>query len=365
LSSVPNSFFVDVCRFEQCESFNISKNLSFEDVLKRARDLFLPEVNTVARLKLVNQSGDPVNNLKQLYDTSSDSSNPFSRGRSATWQGVRVLVGKERFFWPISRNPSNEEDVFWYTLEGHTFGIKPIYDHPRIFEVIDFLSEEECDYLIARATKLKEANHFVESSVGGDDASKKKSYQRTSTQTWIGPGQSNDDEIFARVRRRASQFLKLGLELAEDTQIVHYSDNQHYFGHHDYTPRSSAPQNEYFQGGGNRIATLLYYLNNVPEGGDTRFPLAQDPLPVPKSSADRLYNAEACRVGGLSVVPQKGKAILFYSLEEDGHMDGVIDPLSLHASCPTLIHEKWLANQWFRNKRVKVNGKWHLYDNNW
>ena len=97
----------------------------------------------------------------------------------------------------------------------------------------------------------------------------------------------------------------------------------------------------------------------------SRFPLAQDPLPVPMKLMDKLYSLLACQVGGVSVVPQKGKAILFYSLEEDGHMDGVIDPLSLHASCPTLIHEKWLANQWFRNKRVKVNGKWHLYDNNW
>ena len=55
-------------------------------------------------------------NMKQLYDASNDSSR-----HSLTWQGVQVLVGKERFFWPVSRNPSNEEDdVFWYTLEGHT-----------------------------------------------------------------------------------------------------------------------------------------------------------------------------------------------------------------------------------------------------
>lgn len=33
-----------------------------------------------------------------------------------------------------------------------------------------------------------------------------------------------------------------------------------------------------------------------------------------------LYSNESCESGGLSVGPQKGKAILFYSLLEDGHM---------------------------------------------
>ena len=41
--------------------------------------------------------------------------------------------------------------------------MKPIYDHPRIFEVIDFLSEEECDHLIDRAAQLKKVLLFQSS----------------------------------------------------------------------------------------------------------------------------------------------------------------------------------------------------------
>ncbi len=87
--------------------------------------------------------------------------------------------------------------------------------------------------------------------------------------------------------------------------------------------------------------------------------------PVAEEKAQDLYSRRACEVGGLSVRPQRGKAMLFYSLEEDGHMNGAVDPTSLHASCPTLGVEKWLANQWFRNKRVVINGSPHLYDNDW
>eukprot|EP00008_Paramoeba_atlantica_P013341 CAMPEP_0201481790 /NCGR_PEP_ID=MMETSP0151_2-20130828/6057_1 /ASSEMBLY_ACC=CAM_ASM_000257 /TAXON_ID=200890 /ORGANISM="Paramoeba atlantica, Strain 621/1 / CCAP 1560/9" /LENGTH=315 /DNA_ID=CAMNT_0047864155 /DNA_START=199 /DNA_END=1146 /DNA_ORIENTATION=+ len=315
-------------------------------------------------MNLVNQSGDPVRNLNELYFTSDDIAS--LRGLSSTWKGVRILIGNEHFFWPISRDSSNENDTFWYTLDGQTFGVKPIYDHPRVFEVINFMTNEECDHLTFRALQMKNANKFVESSVGGDDASKKKSNQRTSTQTWIGPGQRNDDAIFVKLRERATKFLKLDPSIAEDTQVVHYDKTQYYNGHHDYTPHYAIPDNKYFEGGGNRMATLLYYLNDVVDGGHTTFPFAQDPLPLPLSEAHKFYSKSACEVGGLSVSPQKGKAILFYSLEEEGHMDGVVDPSSLHASCPTTNHEKWLANQWFRNKRVEVKkGKWTLYDNNW
>ena len=40
--------------------------------------------------------------------------------------------------------------------------------------------------MVRRAQKIKKDDGFVESYVGGDDASKVKNDVRTSTQTWIG-----------------------------------------------------------------------------------------------------------------------------------------------------------------------------------
>jgi len=40
-----------------------------------------------------------------------------------------------------------------------------------------------------------------------------------------------------------------------------------------------------------------------------------------------------------AVKPVKGDAVLFFSL----HIDGELDPLSLHRSCPVIQGEKWSA----------------------
>jgi len=305
-----------------------------------------------------------VQSLGDLYLASQERG--LERDVGETWWGVKILIEDEKFFWPLPKNGSDSgEKYLHYMADGHRVEVKILSNSPRIYEITDFLTEEECDHLIDRARQFKKDKKFVDSSVGGDDSSKSKSEVRTSTQAWIGPAQKNDDPVFARVRKRASEFLGISLNLAEDTQIVHYSEKQQYLGHHDYTPASHIPGNKYFAGGGNRVATLLYYLNDVPEGGDTRFPYAQDHPPYPPELAHKLYSSEACTTGGMQVQPKRGKAILFYSLVEDGHMGGIVDPTSLHAACPAGTQEKWLANQWFRNKRVEVGGKMHLYDNVW
>lgn len=77
-----------------------------------------------------------------------------------------------------------------------------------------------------------------------------------------------------------------------------------------------------------RFATLLLYLNDDMKGGETSFPLWR--------------NAETSNA--LWVKPEKGKAVLFYSILPDGNYD----ELSEHAALPVLKGEKWLANLWVR-----------------
>lgn len=86
-----------------------------------------------------------------------------------------------------------------------------------------------------------------------------------------------------------------------------------------------------------RFATVFWYLTDVDEGGHTIFPRAGGLPPV-------RNHADCSR--GLKVQPQKGKVIIFYSLDASGAMD----PLSLHGACPVgEDNVKWAANKWLWN----------------
>jgi prolyl 4-hydroxylase len=72
---------------------------------------------------------------------------------------------------------------------------------------------------------------------------------------------------------------------------------------------------------------VLFYLNDEGlEGGETAFP--------------RWVNSETS--DSLRVKPEKGKALLFYSMLPDGNMDD----LSHHSSLPVKKGEKLMANMW-------------------
>lgn len=75
-----------------------------------------------------------------------------------------------------------------------------------------------------------------------------------------------------------------------------------------------------------RFATILLYLNEGMEGGATSFP--------------RWQNAETFEE--LKVIPEVGKAILFYSQLPDGNMDD----FSQHEAKKVRDGEKWLVNLW-------------------
>nr|CAN70717.1 hypothetical protein VITISV_029140 [Vitis vinifera] len=88
--------------------------------------------------------------------------------------------------------------------------------------------------------------------------------------------------------------------------------------------------------GGQRVATMLIYLSDNVEGGETYFPMA---------------GSGFCRCGGksvrgLSVAPVKGNAVLFWSMG----LDGQSDPNSIHGGCEVLAGEKWSATKWMRQR---------------
>ena len=105
-------------------------------------------------------------------------------------------------------------------------------------------------------------------------------------------------------------------------------------------------------GAKNRLATVFFYLNNVtdaddkvPGGGQTNFPrAATKEFPTGGPPVRDYFDCSK----GLSVFPQEGKVIIFYSMLPNGEMD----EMSLHGGCDVLDQTatKWSANFWLWNK---------------
>mmetsp|Transcript_21121 Transcript_21121/g.32044 ORF Transcript_21121/g.32044 Transcript_21121/m.32044 type:complete len:482 (-) Transcript_21121:13-1458(-) len=234
---------------------------------------------------------------------------------------------------PILRSYREQDEFLNMTL-------KVLSCAPRVFEIQNFLSKTEIDHIMKIATGSTLHESSTKAGIHGE--SRNDASTRTSKNTWVKRGQS---PIIDTIYRRAADLMHLDeaylrqrqdhemphlpskTSNAEQLQLVHYDKGQQYTPHHDFAmPSLGAGQPM-------RFATILFYLNEGMEGGETTFP--------------RWRNAEDS--SELKVIPEVGKAILFYNLLPDGNPDD----LSQHAAKPVRKGEKWLINLWTWDPRFK------------
>ncbi|KAM6933811.1 prolyl 4-hydroxylase subunit alpha-3 [Xenentodon cancila] len=103
----------------------------------------------------------------------------------------------------------------------------------------------------------------------------------------------------------------------EYLQVVNYGIGGHYEPHFDHATSSSSPVFKLKTG--NRVATFMIYLSSVEAGGSTAFIYANFSVPVVKNAAIFWLNLRRSGLG---------------------------DADTLHAGCPVLIGDKWVANKW-------------------
>jgi prolyl 4-hydroxylase len=207
-----------------------------------------------------------------------------------------------------------EQTIFHHTgnkinTEDREINIIARLEEPLIVILGNVLSDEECDGLI-QVSKDKMRRSKIANSLEVDEL-------RTSSSTFF---QEGENDLVTRIEKRVSQIMNIPFEHGEGLQILNYQIGQEYKAHFDFfSPTSKAASNP-------RISTLVMYLNDVEEGGETYFPKLN-----------------------FSVSPKKGMAVYF----EYFYDNQALNELTLHGGAPVIIGDKWAATQWMRRKSVR------------
>ncbi|WLR49421.1 2OG-Fe(II) oxygenase [Halobacillus litoralis] len=180
-------------------------------------------------------------------------------------------------------------------------------EDPKIAILGNVVSDAECNELI----RLSQ-NRMNRSKIGSRH---EVNDIRTSSSTFLP-----EDDITTRIERRLAHIMNVPVEHGEGLHILNYKQGHEYKAHYDYFKSKVHAKNN------PRISTLVLYLNDVEEGGETYFPQMN-----------------------LSVSPQKGMGVYF----EYFYSDPVINERTLHGGSPVTIGEKWAATMWVRRKQYR------------
>ncbi|RVT60923.1 2OG-Fe(II) oxygenase [Niallia taxi] len=210
----------------------------------------------------------------------------------------------------------NEESIFYQSgdhiiVDDRKINIVTKFDEPLIVVLDNVLSDQECDKLIEFSKDNLKRSKISSSGEG------EVNDIRTSSSMFF---QGNENDILEKLEKRISAIMCIPIEHAEGIQILKYTPGQEYKAHFDFfNSASKAAKN-------NRISTLVIYLNDVEEGGETYFPKLN-----------------------LSISPKKGSAVYFeyfYNNED-------LNELTLHGGAPVIKGEKWVATQWMRKQKIR------------
>ena len=185
---------------------------------------------------------------------------------------------------------------------------------PRVVVLGGLLSDEECEGLIAAAKPRLARSLTVQTATGGEELNP----DRTSNGMFFGRGES---ELIKRIEARIARLVGWPVENGEGIQVLNYQVGAEYKPHYDYFDPNEPGTPTILKRGGQRVGTVVMYLNEPARGGGTTFPDI-----------------------GLEVAPVRGNAVFFsYNRPHPGTM-------SLHGGAPVLEGEKWVATKWMRER---------------
>ena len=190
-------------------------------------------------------------------------------------------------------------------------------EQPVVAVLGNVLSDEECAELIELARPRLARSTVVDPLTGVNATA---DYRNSEGMFF----HLEENPLVSRLDRRISQLMNSPLENGEGLQVLRYGQGGHSAPHFDFLLPSNSANEASLARSGQRMSTLIVYLNDVPRGGETTFPEI-----------------------GLAVTPRRGNAVYFEYANSRQQLDGK----SLHAGAPVLEGEKWALTKWVRTRR--------------
>ncbi|MEA3036864.1 MAG: prolyl 4-hydroxylase [Sphingomonadales bacterium] len=184
---------------------------------------------------------------------------------------------------------------------------EPLAERPRILSFRGLFTPGECRYLIDAAAPMLAAAVVIDPVTGRQRPDPLRSAES------VGFTPPLETLAVQALNRRIAAASGTSFDQGEPLQVLRYPTGGEYRPHCDAI---SGFANQ-------RVLTMLVWLNDGFEGGETEFPEA-----------------------GLALRGAPGDAILFRNTGADGRRD----PASAHAGLPVKAGEKWLASRWIRER---------------
>jgi prolyl 4-hydroxylase len=201
------------------------------------------------------------------------------------------------------------------------------------YQILDnFLSKEECEQLIELAKPKLEPSTSWDIKI----ASARITDYRTSEQMYFTLG---ENELVRSIEERIAQLTSIPVINGEGLQVLRYSGGGHYRTHCDWFDPNYKGNKPVLEHGGQRIMTVIMYLNDVQKGGETYFPKGI-PEGLPLSDDEKRV------MKGFKVIPKQGRALWFHNVDEQG----TPDPTTAHSGEDVLKDEKFIMTKWIRER---------------
>lgn len=219
---------------------------------------------------------------------------------------------------------------------------------PPVYTVDDFLTEQQCDAIVDTAQRHGEVVTTSRTYLLHNNSTSAQSKEVRNSTTWYVDA---NYPVIEEMCSKVSLLTGHSVSTFEEPQVVRYRPGQYYAWHQDAIPPGKVNAHA-----GNRLATVLIYLNDVHKGSVHHNELSTNGVQASNLGVLEATNTDGASLGGctsfksldLHVRPKKGKCLIFFPC----FYDGTPDSRTVHCSQPIGEGdaEKWVAQIWVHQR---------------